>query len=272
MAVASKADKKVKKEESLLETIRSLVWILLIVFAIRTFVFEPFVIPSGSLIPTLLVGDYVFVWKLGYGYSKYSFPFWNPPFSGRIFGSLPKRGDVAVFRLPRDPSIVYIKRIIGLPGDKIQVTGGQLYIDGEAVPRVQTDDYIDDEYGLPMTIRQFVETLPNGVVHNILQKGDDGPLDNTQVYEVPPDHVFAMGDNRSNSEDSRALSAVGYVPVENLVGPAEFRFLSMRQLGTSSEAGGSTVFFTPWGARHAWWEFWWWPFEIRYSRLFTPVR
>ena len=263
---------KTKREESFLDTLKSLAWVLAVVLVIRTFLFEPFNIPSGSLIPTLLVGDYVFVWKFGYGYSKYSFPFWNPPFEGRIFGRLPNRGDVAVFRLPRDPSVVYIKRIVGLPGDKIQVTNGQLYINGDKVAGTQTDDFIDDDSGSPEPIRQFVETLPNGVTHNILQATDDGPLDNTPVFEVPPDHVFAMGDNRSNSLDSRVPSAVGYVPVENLIGPAEFRFFSIRQVGQGSETPGPTVFFTPWYAKHAWWEFWWWPFEIRYSRFFTPVR
>ena len=245
---------KVKQEETLLDTIKSIAWVVLVVLVIRTFLFEPFNIPSGSMIPTLLVGDYVFVSKFSYGYSKYSFPLIHPPFDGRIMGRLPKRGDVSVFRLPRDPSTVYIKRIIGLPGDRIQVTNGQLYINGAAVPRVQADDFMDDEYGTPVPIRRFIETLPDGPVHPILQNGDDGPLDNTQVYTVPADHVFGMGDNRSNSEDSRALSAVGYIPVENLIGPAEFRFFS---IDTS---------------QHAWWEIWWWPFEIRYSRLFTPVR
>jgi signal peptidase I len=248
----SVAAKEKKKQEGLWEVVKTIVWVLLVVFVIRTFAFEPFNIPSGSMIPTLLVGDYVFVSKYSYGYSKYSFPLYNPPFSGRVFGSLPKRGDVAVFRLPRDPSIVYIKRIIGLPGDKIQVTDGQLYLNGEVVPRKQIEDYFDDEYGTPDVIRQFIETLPNGVVHPILQKGDSGPLDNTPVFEVPPDHVFGMGDNRSNSEDSRALGQVGYIPVENLVGRAEFRFFSFDNN-------------TPW------WEVWAWPFAIRYSRLFTPI-
>jgi signal peptidase I len=263
---------KIKKEETLFETIRSLAWVVFVVVAIRTLLFEPFNIPSGSLIPTILVGDYVFVWKLGYGYSKYSLPLWNPPFSGRLFGRMPNRGDVAVFRLPRDPSIVYIKRVIGLPGDRIQVTHGQLYLNGEAVPRQQIEDFIDEEYGIPRPIRQFRETLPNGVVHEILQDGDDNPLDNTQEYVVPPDRLFMMGDNRTNSEDSRALSDVGYVPFENLIGPAEFRFFSIRQIGMRSDNSGTTTFFTPGYGKHSWWEFWWWPFEIRYSRFFTPVR
>jgi signal peptidase I len=263
---------KTKKEETFLETLKSLVWVVLVVLLIRTFLFEPFNIPSGSLIPTILVGDYVFVWKAGYGYSKYSFPFWNPPFSGRVFGRMPNRGDIAVFRLPRDPSIVYVKRVIGLPGDRIQVTRGQLYLNGEAVPRQQIEDLVDEEAGFPRPLRQFVETLPNGVVHNIIQEGDDGLLDTTQEYLVPPDHLFMMGDNRSNSEDSRALSAVGYVPFENLIGPAEFRFFSIRQVGQSSSSTAPTMFFDAWFHKHAWWEFWWWPFEIRYFRFFTPVR
>jgi signal peptidase I len=249
MAVATKT----KKDESFLDIVKSIAWIVVFVMVIRTFIFEPFNIPSGSMIPTLLVGDYVFVSKFSYGISKYSFPFWNPPFSGRIFGSLPNRGDVAVFRLPRDPSVDYIKRIIGLPGDKIQVTQGQLYINGTAVPREQIADYADDEYGRVEIIRQFIETLPDtGVKHPILQNGDDGLLDNTQEFVVPPDHVFAMGDNRTNSQDSRAMSAVGYVPVENLVGHALFRFYSF-------------------DSNTHWYEVWRWPFAIRYSRLFTPI-
>jgi signal peptidase I len=244
---------KAQAPESLFDTVKTVLGVIIVVLLIRTFAFEPFNIPSGSMIPTLLIGDYVFVSKYSYGYSKYSFPFVNPPFSGRIFETLPKRGDVAVFRLPTDPSIDYIKRIVGLPGDRIQVKGGLLYVNDAPVERSQIADFVDDEYGEPDVVRQYMETLPGGKIHPILQKVDDGPLDNTPVYVVPPDHVFGMGDNRDNSKDSRVLSEVGYIPLENLVGRAEFRFFSF-------------------DSNTPWWAVWEWPFAIRYSRLFTPVR
>jgi signal peptidase I len=193
------------------------------------FSFQLFSIPSGSMIPTLLIGDYVFVSKMSYGFSGYSLPFFHPHF-GRIFGRLPGRGDIAVFKLPRDPSIDYIKRIVGLPGDKVQVKEGLLYINGQAATRTRIQDFIDDENGAKVPVRQFLETLPNGVQYPILQPVDNGPLDNTIVYEVPPDHVFVIGDNRDNSLDSRVPErndGVGFVPLENLVGPAEFRIFSV---------------------------------------------
>jgi signal peptidase I len=246
---------KAKSGDSFAEILKTVVTVIVLVFGIRTFAFEPFNIPSGSMIPTLLIGDYVFVSKYSYGYSGYSFPIFHPPFAGRIFGRLPKRGDVAVFKLPRDPSVDYIKRIVGLPGDKMQVIDGVLNINGKPVARAGAEDFIDDEYGNKKPVRQFIETLPNGVQHPILQPMDNGPLDNTVVYEVPADHVFAMGDNRDNSLDSRVAErndGVGYVPFENLVGRAEFRFFSF---------DGNTP----------WWHVWEWPFAIRYSRLFTGV-
>jgi signal peptidase I len=249
MAVATKD----KPGESLSDIVRSVASVLLVVVLIRTFLFEPFNIPSASMVPTLLVGDYVFVSKYSYGYSRYSLPLWHPSLAGRLFGRLPERGDVAVFKLPRDPSQDYIKRIVGLPGDKIQVTDGLLSINGKPVERVRTEDFVNDVGGVLIPTRQFAETLPNGVRHPILQPVDDGPLDNTIVFEVPPGNVFAMGDNRDNSTDSRALGEVGFIPVENLVGRAEFRFFSFDQN-------------TPW------WRIWEWPFAIRYSRLLTAVR
>ncbi len=243
-----------KEEGGFFDLVKTIVSVALVVLVIRTFCFEPFNIPSGSMVPTLLVGDYIFVSKYSYGYSRYSFPFFNPPFSGRIFGSLPKRGDVAVFRLPTDPTVDYVKRIVGLPGDTIQVRHGLLYVNGAPVERQADGVFADDEYGYPADqVRQFIETLPGGKRHPILQKYDDGELDNTAVYTVPPGHVFGMGDNRDNSEDSRVLSAVGYIPIENLVGRAEFRFFSF-------------------DSNTPWWQVWRWPFAIRYSRLFTAVR
>jgi signal peptidase I len=240
------------KSGGIVETIKTIVYAMLIAIGIRTVAFEPFNIPSGSMIPTLLVGDYLFVSKFSYGYSRFSLPLSPPLFSGRIFGALPKRGDVAVFKLPRDTSTDYIKRIIGLPGDHIQMIHGQLYINGTEVPRKPVDDYTTEGDGPQMLLKRYVETLPGGKQHYILKASDDQPLDNTQEYVVPPNCVFAMGDNRDNSLDSRVLNAVGFIPVENLVGRAEFLFFSI-------------------DATAPWWEVWEWPFEIRWSRLFTAI-
>ena len=238
-----------------LENIKTLLFAGLIAIGIRTVAYEPFNIPSGSMIPTLLVGDYLFVSKFSYGYSRYSLPFSPPLFSGRIFGRLPNRGDVAVFKLPRDNSTDYIKRIVGLPGDHMQMRGGQLFINGLMLPRQPAGEFIAEGEGMRMQLRRYIETLPNGVKHPILKASDDQPLDNTPDYLVPAGNVFAMGDNRDNSLDSRvpaAQSGVGFVPVENLVGRAEFIFFSI-------------------DARYPWWQFWQWPLEIRWSRLFSGV-
>jgi signal peptidase I len=212
------------------------------------------------MVPTLLVGDYLFVSKFSYGYSRYSLPFGLPLFSGRIFlpfSGLPERGDVTVFKLPTDPSTDYIKRIVGLPGDHIQMRHGELYINDQLVPRRAIDDYVYEEGGTTIVLHQYLESLPRGpgetvLEHPIIKVGNNGPLDNTPVYEVPPGHYFAMGDNRDNSQDSRVLSAVGYVPAENLVGRAQF------------------LFFSTTGAAR-WWEVWKWPFAIRYRRLLNGV-
>ena len=165
--MATKAKTK-RKPSAWVENVKTIVYAGLIAVVVRTVAFEPFNIPSGSMIPTLLVGDYLFVAKYSYGYSRYSMPFGWPPFSGRIFGSLPKRGDVAVFKYPRDTSVDYIKRIVGLPGDRIQVREGQLYINGQLCPRQPEGDFVADDNGIHMVLRQYQETLPNGVKHNIL--------------------------------------------------------------------------------------------------------
>src|SRR3954466_14328309 len=154
-----------RKEGGFAETVRVVIHALLIAVVIRTFLFQPFNIPSGSMMATLLVGDYLFVSKYTYGYSHYSIPFSFPIFSGRIFGSEPKRGDVVVFRLPREDSTDYIKRVIGLPGDRIQMIRGVLHINGEPVKRERIDDFLDDEGGRTTRVRRFRETLPNGVVY-----------------------------------------------------------------------------------------------------------
>jgi signal peptidase I len=235
-------------EGGVAETVRVVFHALIIAIVIRTFLFQPFNIPSGSMIPTLLIGDYLFVSKYSYGYTTYSFPTsicvpWVGCtheihlFSGRIFGSQPKRGDVVVFRLPTDDSIDYIKRVIGLPGDKIQMIDGVLNINGQPIKREFMDEvYYDGKNGDvvgqsdPDAIRvaRYRETLPNGVSYVAYYSPSLGFLDNTQVYTVPPDKFFMMGDNRDNSTDSRVLSRVGYVPYENIIGKAQIIFFSMK--------------------------------------------
>jgi signal peptidase I len=242
-----------KSSGGLVENIKTIVWAVLIAITIRTVAFEPFNIPSGSMIPTLLVGDYLFVSKYSYGYSRFSLPYGLDLFPGRIFYQPPERGDVAVFKLPTDGKTDYIKRIIGLPGDTIQVQGGILSINGQPVKRERVADEIEQRGNSTLRIAQYIETLPNGKRHRIREeRGDDGALDNTPPYTVPAGHFFAMGDNRDNSQDSRVLSDVGFIPAENLVGRAEILFFSTN--GTAR-----------------WFEIWKWPTAIRYGRLFNTI-
>jgi signal peptidase I len=235
------------------DSIKTVIYAVLIAVVVRAFAYEPFNIPSGSMIPTLLVGDYLFVSKLSYGYSRHSLPFSPQIFDGRIFASQPERGDVAVFKLPTDNKTDYIKRIIGLPGDRIQMRAGILHINGTPVKRRRIGDLIQrDPLGNAVAMARYVETLPNGRSHFIIEVSDRDQLDNTPVYLVPKGHYFAMGDNRDGSLDSRVLNHVGYIPAENLVGRAEVLFFSTD--GTAR-----------------WWEFWKWPTATRFSRLFESV-
>ena len=238
--------------ESWFDTLKTLTWALLVAFAIRSFLFEPFYIPSGSMYPTLMVGDYMFVNKMSYGYSRYSFPFAAIPFDDRILSSQPEQGDVAVFRHPDKTEIDFVKRVIGMPNDKIQVISGILHINDVAVKRKRIEDYLyNPEFPNAKTVRQYRETLPNGVMHNILEtSGDNGYYDNTRQFIVPDGHYFVMGDNRDNSNDSRG--DVRFVPIENFIGKASFFFYSV---------DGTVSLFNPLT----------WPSAIRFSRLFNGI-
>jgi signal peptidase I len=247
----SVAEKSQKKSGGLGETISVIVQALLLALVIRTLLFQPFSIPSGSMRPTLLEGDYLFVTKWAYGYSRHSLPFSPPIFSGRIWGSDPERGDVVVFKFPPNPSLDYIKRVIGLPGDRIQMRGGQLYINGEAVGREKVGEINNpDITEVDRPVEVFRETLPNGVSYDTLDLSANGIGDDTREFIVPDGHFFMMGDNRDNSSDSRF--SVGFVPAENLIGRANIIFFSIAE-------GASPL------------EIWKWPTAMRASRLFTTV-
>ena len=212
------------------EIFKTIVFALLIAMVLRIFLFQPFTIPSASMEPNLYEGDYIVVSKWSYGFSKHSIPFSPPLFDGRIMGSAPKRGDIVVFKLPRDDKTDFIKRVIGLPGDRIQMIANKLYINDKPVQDVVVSEQeINDIFG-PRPVTEVRETLPEG---NSFMTQDFGPgndLDDTPVYEVPAGHYFMMGDNRDNSIDSRVeqSSGVGMVPAENLVGKAQIILFSWK--------------------------------------------
>lgn len=242
-----------KNNKSHWEDVKALLYALILALTIRTLWLQPFHIPSGSMIPSLLIGDNLFVYKPAYGFSHYSIPFGGtiPYFSGRILGAEPKLGEVVVFRPVMDPDTDFIKRAVGLPGDRVQMKDGLLYIndvqcpvkpDGECV--VVNDDKTE------LRAAQYIETLPNGLEHLIIKQDPfgEGKYDNTPVYTVPEGHYFMVGDNRDGSNDSRAQGIVAFVPYENLVGRASFIFFST-------------------GGHIALWELWKWPFSANYNRI-----
>ncbi len=244
---------KAQAQNGIFDVVKTLVYAALIALGIRTLAFEPFNIPSASMVPTLLIGDYLFVSKFSYGYSFASLPYGINLFPGRIMSREPQRGDVVVFKLPKDGKTDYIKRLVGLPGDRIQVVNGILRINGEPCPIERIEDFVETEGAFSRRVAQFVETLPGGRQHRILKMHNDGYYNNTPEFVVPPGHYFAMGDHRDNSQDSRDPNAVGFVPFENLVGRAEVLFFS---------TDGSANLVLPWT----------WFTAARYSRLGGLIR
>ena len=239
-------------KSSLVNNLKALFWALLIAGIIRTFAIEPFKIPSGSMKPNLLVGDFLFVSKWNYGYSKYSFPFGLAPFSGKIFEKNPERGDIIVFKLPGQENINYVKRLLGLPGETIKVMDGLVYIKKnnsekfEKLNQISDELFFDDQY--QEEIMQLIEDN-----YKILNITDNGPLDYTPEYKIPKNKYFFMGDNRDNSSDSRVMSGVGFVPKENMIGKVWFIWLSIDTQFSLSK-------------------FWNLPLHIRYERLFKSVK
>ena len=202
--------------------------------------------------PNLLVGDFIFVSKYSYGFSKHSLPFSIPLIPGKIFSNTPERGDVVVFKTPENNRTDYIKRVIGLPGDKIEIKNGIIFINGSEILRKKLNDFIDtDNKTSNKRVRMYNEYFFNKEI-NILDITDNGIADNTQLFNVPENHFFVMGDNRDNSQDSRFIRTVGFIPYENLVGKAQFIFFSLEN------------------ARFL--QIWKWPNSIRYERIFQKIQ
>lgn len=252
------ADSTVRKKEGIWETVKTVFWALVIAGLFRTLLFQPFWIPSGSMKDTLLIGDFLFVNKMAYGYSRVSCPFSMCPISGRILGSDPERGDVVVFRHPTR-GVDFIKRVIGLPGDTLQMRAGRLWLNDAEVPMVKQADFVEKKelqgpQGLlPRCVNdpvpeggdcikeRYTETLPNGVSHDILNITDGWVADDTPTFTVPEGQYFFMGDNRDNSEDSRfpqEIGGLGFVPAEYLIGRADRIMFS--------SAGRSLLYFWTW--------------------------
>ena len=241
-----------KYKNSLISNLKSISLAVLIALIIRSFFAEPYNIPSGSMKPNLLVGDFIFVSKWSYGFSKHSLPFSIPLIPGKIFSKLPERGEVVVFKTPEDNRTDYIKRVIGLPGDRIQIIDGKIIINDNLILRKKLKDFIDtDKNSSIKRIRKYKEYFFNKEIE-VLDIMDQGIVDNTILYVVPEGHFFVMGDNRDNSQDSRFTNIVGYIPIENLIGKAQFIFFSLE----------NSRFL----------ELWKWPKAIRTKRLFMQIK
>jgi len=249
----SKSENVVIKKNYWLDNFKTFFIAILIALTLRTFAFEPFSIPSGSMKPTLLEGDYLFVSKYSFGYSKHSFPMSFPGFSGRVFGKYPKRGDVAVFKFTQNTRIDYIKRIVGLPGDTVQVKDGILYLNNTAIDRKLKGPWrAKDRNNIMQTYTRYEENLSDNFIYDVLDATPNGMLDNTDIYTVPAGHIFAMGDNRDQSSDSRILSQLGFIPFDHLVGKAQIIFYSRDR----SEPI---------------WKLWLWPSSVRLERIFKKI-
>ena len=233
-----------------ISNLKSIMLAVFIALLIRSFIAEPFNIPSGSMKPNLLVGDFIFVTKWSYGYSRHSLPFSIPLIPKKIFSKMPIRGDIAVFKTPEDNRTDYIKRVIGLPGDKIRVKNGVVYLNQNKISRKKLIDFIDnDNNAFIKRVRKYEEYYDN-LNFEVLDIMDDGIADNTELFSVPEGYFFVMGDNRDNSQDSR-FKTVGFIPLENLVGKARFIFFSLE----------NSRFL----------EIWKWPKAIRGSRIFKKI-
>ena len=241
-----------KNSNSFFSNLKSITVAVLIALLIRSFIAEPFNIPSGSMKPNLLVGDFIFVSKWSYGYSKHSLPFSFGWSNNKIFSKIPKRGDVVVFKNPQDNRTDYIKRVIGLPGDKLRIKNGQIIINNQKILRKRTDDFIDNDNNVSLKRnRKYIEYFDSFEIE-VLDLMDNGMVDNTKLISVPEGHFFVMGDNRDNSQDSRFENTVGFIPFENLVGKARFIFFSLE----------NSRFL----------QIWKWPKSIRLERILKPIK
>ncbi len=240
-----------KKKNNFISNLKSISLAIFIALIIRSFLAEPFNIPSGSMKPNLLVGDFIFVSKWSYGYSKHSLPFSIPLIPRKILSKTPNRGDIVVFKTPEDNRTDYIKRVIGLPGDEVRINNGEIFLNNNKIYRKKINDFIDNDNNTSLKrIRKYEEYFDNFNIE-VLDIMDNGIADNTELFVVPKNHFFVMGDNRDNSQDSRFMT-VGFIPFDNLVGKARFIFFSLE----------NSRFF----------EIWKWPKAIRVNRILKTIK